>query len=331
MQELRTITELTRRFDISARTLRYYEQIGLIESIRSETSAYRAYDEANIARLGQIILLRKLRIPLKQIVGLLRSDDALFAIEAFERHSREISGEIDALGTLRSILQTLIERLRRVQAVRLREHLSDNGIRALIQAAPDETPKRKEIPTTNKEVRTMDDLNQAEKGLGKLRDVRIVYLPPAAVAASHFIGDEPENAAGDRIFQFARSVDLAKRKPDVRLYGFNHPNPVDETNAHGYEFWITIPEDMDVPEPLVKKQFPGGLYAAHMIRMGDFHEWGWLDEWVRTNGEYVYRGGGSHENMFDSLEEHLNVYTHLQEETDNEYTQLDLLIPVRKA
>jgi len=271
MQDLSIIREITRRFDISARTLRYYEQIGLIESIRSETYAYRAYDEANITRLGQIMLLRKLRIPLKQIIELLGRDDALLAIEAFERHSREISGEIDALSTLRFLLRTLIERLRSVSAIRLREHLGDSDILALITAAPDETTKRKEI-------RTMNDLNQAEKELHKLRDVRIVYLPPATVAASHFIGDEPENVAGERLFRFARSAGLAGRKPDVRLYGFNHPNPVDETNAHGYEFWITIPEDLDVPEPLVKKQFPGGLYAAHMIRMGDFHEWAWLDE-----------------------------------------------------
>ncbi|MCL1964038.1 MAG: effector binding domain-containing protein [Firmicutes bacterium] len=324
MRDLHTITALTRRFGITPRTLRYYEQLGLIESIRPEDYAYRTYDEANMTRLGQIVLLRKLRIPLRQIAELLRSDDTLRAMDTFERHAQELGDEIDALSTLRSILQTLIFRLRQIQTLRLQEHLSDDAIWSLIQTAPDDKSKRKEV-------RTMNDVNQADATLHKLRDVRIVYLPPATVAASHFIGGEPENVAGERIFRFARSVDITRRKPDVRLYGFNHPNPADASNAHGYEFWLTIPEDLTVPEPLQKKWFPGGLYAAHMIRMGDFHEWAWLEEWVRTNGEYAYRGNGSPENMFDSLEEHLNAYTHLQGEMDSDYAQLDLMIPVRKA
>ena len=176
----------------------------------------------------------------------------------------------------------------------------------------------------------MNDLNQADKALGKLTDVRIIYLPPAAVAASHFIGDEPEAVAGGRIMEFARARNIAAIKPDVRMYGFNHPNPVDETNAHGYEFWLTIPDDMDVPPPLIKKRFEGGLYAAHMIRMGDFQEWQWLDDWVKASEEYEYRGSGSQENMCDMLEEHLNLYTHLVEGEDDGFMQLDLLIPVRK-
>ena len=173
-------------------------------------------------------------------------------------------------------------------------------------------------------------LRQADAALPKLRDVRIVYLPPATVAASHFIGDEPENVAEERIQAFAKASNITAVKPDVRLYGFNHPNPVEETNAHGYEFWLTIPDDLDVPEPLQKKQFAGGFYAAHMIRMGDFHEWAWLDEWLRASEEYEYRDNGRPENMFDALEEHLNAYTYLREGGDPGLTQLDLLIPVKK-
>ncbi len=34
--------------NISTRTLRYYEQIGLIESVKKEDYAYRTYDEAAV-------------------------------------------------------------------------------------------------------------------------------------------------------------------------------------------------------------------------------------------------------------------------------------------
>ncbi len=320
-----TITQLSSRFDISPRTLRYYEQLGLIASTRLPDYAYRTYDEHNTARVAQIVLLRKLRIPIKQIAALLKSDDAVQAIEVFEQHAQCISGEIDALDTLRSILRALIERLSSIQTLRFNEHLlTDDTIRALIQSAPEDSSKIKEV-------KTVQELNQAEQQLNKLKDVRIVYLPPATVAASHFIGDCPEDVTGDQIFKFATERRLWEVKPDLRMYGFNHPNPVDETGFHGYEFWLTIPDDMDVPAPLTKKHFPGGLYAAHMIKMGDFHEWVWLDEWVRNNGEYVYRGGGRHENMFDSLEEHLNIYTHYASgESGPPDMQLDLLIPVRR-
>ena len=323
--QLTTIGQLTRRYRVSLRTLRYYEQIGLIESIRTEHYAYRTYDEHNCARLAQIVLLRRLRIPIRQIADLLASDDVVDAVNLFQRTVSEIGAQIDSLEIIRDILAELIERLNRVQGIKLREHLlGDTSIRALIESAALDAQQFKEV-------RTMSDLNKAETILGKLTDVRIVYLPPATVAASHFIGDEPENVASSRIEDFARSVNITDIKPDVRMYGFNHPNPKDDTGAHGYEFWLTIPDDMEVPSPLMKKRFEGGLYAAHMIQMGDFHEWQWLEDWMKASDEYEYRGRGCPENMFDSLEEHLNLYTHLREDKLHpDFTQLDLLIPIRK-
>ncbi len=346
MTQLSTITQLTRLYGVSPRTLRYYESIGLIASVRPDGYAYRTYDERNCARIGQIVLLRKLRIPVRQIAELLQSGDAMHAVDVFQGHVRELGAQIGALETLRGILSALIEQLRHATGVRFADRLlSDDTIRALIESVPGDAPKLRNgflaesadgdrffesAPPTKEDI-TMSELNQAGETLGKLTDVRIVYLPPATVAASHFIGDEPENVAGDRIDAFAKAVGIVSLKPDVRLYGFNHPNPVDETNAHGYEFWLTIPDDLDVPTPLAKKRFEGGLFAAHMIRMGDFQEWAWLDTWVRTNGEYTYRGDGSPENMFGSLEEHLNAYTHFKAGGMNaEFVQLDLLIPVRK-
>ncbi len=320
-----SINKLSRQSGVSTRTLRYYEQIGLLESIREPESGYRTYDRANMIRLSQIVLLRKLRIPIRQIEHLLKSDDALEAIDVFAAHVRGINAEIEALETLRTVVHALVERLSQVEPVKLSEKLlSDEGMQSLIRALPDETTKLKEA-------QAMSNLNQAEQTLSKLRAARIVYLPPSAVAASHFIGDCPEDVTGRQIFDFAQAVDITRIKPDVRMYGFNHPNPVDETNAHGYEFWLTIPDDMEVPAPLQKKRFEGGLYAAHTIKIGDFHEWALLDRWVRESEEYAYRGGGSPENMFDSLEEHLNIYTHIVNKQDSPPDmQLDLLIPVKK-
>ncbi|MBO5440461.1 MAG: MerR family transcriptional regulator, partial [Clostridia bacterium] len=48
------ITELTRDLNISSRTLRYCEQVGLIKSVRPKFEAYRYYDDEAIERLHQI-------------------------------------------------------------------------------------------------------------------------------------------------------------------------------------------------------------------------------------------------------------------------------------
>lgn len=67
MGNLVKIREISGRYNVSARTLRYYEDMGLIASIRSDDYAYRLYDEAAIKRLEQILILRRLNISIKDI------------------------------------------------------------------------------------------------------------------------------------------------------------------------------------------------------------------------------------------------------------------------
>lgn len=89
----------------------------------------------------------------------------------------------------------------------------------------------------------MEKLKKAEAGLSRIGDVRIIYLPPSAVAAAHYVGDEPEIHVNEMLDRFVRETGLHRRKPDLRHYGFNHPNPTDATGFHGYESWVTIPEE----------------------------------------------------------------------------------------
>ncbi|OGO91310.1 MAG: hypothetical protein A2Y17_05020 [Clostridiales bacterium GWF2_38_85] len=43
--ELQTINQVSKEYGVSARMLRYYEKIGLIQSLRKEDYAYRVYDD----------------------------------------------------------------------------------------------------------------------------------------------------------------------------------------------------------------------------------------------------------------------------------------------
>ncbi len=322
-----TIRDLSRGWGLSTRTLRYWEQIGLIASVRGPGYAYRAYDEAAVARIRQIVVLRRLRVPLRAIEAVLRDGTVAALVDALAAQRAELDDRMAALATVRGVVDALISRLRGCPAGDALRLLGEDEVTALVAALPLSNPiAREEKP--------MEDLNRANETLNELTDVRILWLPPATVAASHVVGDEPEYHAGKALDQWVMDTGLADRKPDLRHYGFNHPNPVDETGFHGYEMWVTIPDDMEVPPPFARKQFAGGLYAAHMIQMGNFHEWEWLFQWVMKSPEYEFAGDmQDQEHMMGLMEEHLNYIGHIRQgvaPAEPEGMQLDLLIPVRK-
>ena len=100
MDQMQTISTVSKNLGTSSRMLRYYEQIGLIESQRVEDYAYRVYDEQAIRRLRQIIILRKLRVPVKQIREIFGNRSALGIIEVFEKNIRELDEQMTALSTV---------------------------------------------------------------------------------------------------------------------------------------------------------------------------------------------------------------------------------------
>ena len=169
------------------------------------------------------------------------------------------------------------------------------------------------------------------KYLSKVYDVRVVYLPPSTVAAYQYVGDQPEMHANQMMNKFVREHNLVEIKPDLRHYGFNSPSPAEGVDTYGYEVMVTIPDDIDVPNPIVKKHFEGGLYAAHMIPLGAFDEYHVLNKWLENSETYVSNSGErGPECMFGALEEHLNYLNHVNlPDTQPKEIQLDLLIPIK--
>ena len=323
-----TVSEVSRTYGVSTRMLRHYEKLGLMSSIRKEDYAYRVYRPEDVKRLRQILVLRKLRVSLKEIGEILADSGSAAAVTVLEKNLAEMDGEIRALSTVRDVIREFLDALKQRRMLPAGEIILEDG--RLMVLADSLSSSSALIQEERKTV--MEKMEQFDLPEKAMKDVRIVHLPASDVAAAHVVDDEPEGKAGTMIAEFVRKEKLWERHPGLRLYGFNHPNPVDESGWHGYEFWVTLPEGTEVPAPLEKKHFPGGTYAAHMIQMGDFQEWAWLDEWVRNSDEYDYNGNGSPENMFGCLEEHLNFHNHVieAESGDPQPTQLDLLIPVKR-
>ncbi len=322
-----TVSEVSKSFDVSARMLRYYEKMGLISSSRREDYAYRVYDDNAVRRLQLIIVLRKLRVPLKDIAVILDDDGQECTLDILRRNIGELDRELSAINSIRRILGIFTERLD--DNIRRNVRLDLLEDRDLIRIANTLSLSERNL----KEEQPMEELKKATEASATDFNVRLIMLPPFTVAAFHYIGENPEENVGKTADEFIRQSRLYEKKPDSRMFGFNHPNPSENSENYGYEVWLTIPEDMELPENCVRKHFDGGLYAAHTIDFPNFQEWGQLAEWAHVNG--VYRENYSElgeEIMGGCLEEHINwVYSSNAGWPENGIDgKIDLLMPIKK-
>ncbi|MGI9093448.1 MAG: MerR family transcriptional regulator [Mycobacteriales bacterium] len=61
------VGELARASGLSIRTVRYYDQIGLLTPSRRSPAGHRLYDASDVRRLDRICLLRRAGLPLAEI------------------------------------------------------------------------------------------------------------------------------------------------------------------------------------------------------------------------------------------------------------------------
>ena len=89
--------------------------------------------------------------------------------------------------------------------------------------------------------------------------------------------------------------------------------------------WVTIPNDFNVPAPLVKKQFGGGLYASISTTMSEIGErWRLLYEWCNNSDKYEA------DLSYQWLEEcTMDFEAFISEHISDREKQLDLLEPIK--
>lgn len=68
------IKELAELSSVSTRTLRYYDQIGLLKPLCKEENGYRLYGPEQVDRLQDILFYRQLELPLEEIKQILDAD-----------------------------------------------------------------------------------------------------------------------------------------------------------------------------------------------------------------------------------------------------------------
>ena len=95
-----TIGEISERTGVSIRTLRHYDETGVLKPAAVTDAGYRMYDDSSIERLQMILLFRELEFSLKEIAQILESPD-------FDRN-RVLERQIEMLEQKKTHLENVL-------------------------------------------------------------------------------------------------------------------------------------------------------------------------------------------------------------------------------
>jgi DNA-binding transcriptional MerR regulator/uncharacterized glyoxalase superfamily protein PhnB len=106
------IGQLAELTGVTVRTLRHYDQTGLLRPAGQTTGGHRLYDQDNVLRLYRILALRRLRFSLAEIRSLL-DDPRWDLVSMVARHAEETDRGLSAATRLSAQLRTLSGQLAR--------------------------------------------------------------------------------------------------------------------------------------------------------------------------------------------------------------------------
>lgn len=102
-----TIDTLAKLANVTTRTLRYYDSIGLLKAKRDKQSNYRYYETEEVDRLQKILFLKELDIPLKNIADYLATSKEQ-EVAILEQHLMQVEQEQMRLDQLKKNIQKTI-------------------------------------------------------------------------------------------------------------------------------------------------------------------------------------------------------------------------------
>ncbi len=103
-----SIQELSRLSGVTTRTLRWYDEIGLLKPCRVAKSGYRYYGAAEVDRLRDILYYRALGVDLKRIKACLDAP-SFNRLQALHEHLSALRSEQERLERLISSVQNAID------------------------------------------------------------------------------------------------------------------------------------------------------------------------------------------------------------------------------
>ena len=313
MDELIKIRDMSSKYNISARTLRYYEDMGLITSTRSNDYAYRLYDEIAVKRLEQILILRKLNISIKDIQSIFNTSGSEAVLEVLGKKVNDIDGEVALLHELKEIV---LEFIRQIEQADFR---NDSDVNKLYQKAKEIEGQLTNVSYSGNPSNRNRLFEVAEK-MKKAPEVRIIQINPFRAFSSGL--DTIDNVMGT----FQQWQEEHNHLVKKLIYGAPDFLWFEEDMSAE---WIWAVEDWvneaDV-EPYEIIEFTGGLYAAAMSVNGDDDINGRVYEgiknWIETS------------NFLIDERPSRRTLCHMVNPTDEikaalGYHQLDIYVPIK--
>ena len=113
------IRDVARATGLTSRTLRHYEQIGLLHPSRVASNGYRFYGETELSRLYKILSLRALELPLATIQIALDDDESLE--ETIQSHLSLLEERRDRTIQQIAVVQQTLHAVRKGQDMTINE------------------------------------------------------------------------------------------------------------------------------------------------------------------------------------------------------------------
>ena len=256
MNELIKIRDVSVKYDISARTLRYYEDMGLLTSTRSDDYAYRLYDEAAVQRLEQILILRKLNISIKDIGRIFNTYGSEVVLEVLGKKVDAIDEEVSLLHELREIV---LEFIRQIENS---DFGKESDVKLLYEKAKEIETQLANVDYEGNPSAVNRLLEITEKLDNKVPDIMIIRIPKFRAVTSGLASiDEVFGLFGQwqeahqHFFQgvIFDSFDFLTGIDGKFEWVFGVKDEVTEADTHPYKII----------------EYPGGLYAVAVSVDGD--------------------------------------------------------------
>ena len=269
MNGLIKIKDVSSKYAVTARTLRYYEDIGLLTSQRIENYSHRMYDERAITRLKQILILRKLNITVKDIKRIFAAADSEVVLEVLGKKAEDIDEEVALLHELKVIVLDFIKQIKQS------DFHNEEEIKMLYDKAKEiETQLTAQTQTEPGGISNdaSNDASNAERLLEvteKLEDKRITLPIPVSaykqrVGAMRFIGKK--YASGGEAWEAWTDEDGERIKNGLGINLNKTEGLRDDGDAliglmshrNGFEYWLGYftPFGTPVPEGYEYEDFP---------------------------------------------------------------------------
>lgn len=107
MKEFYTVGEISKIYDVSTDTLRYYDKIGLLKPWHTGTNGYRYYSKAQFETISTIMLLRSMGTPITDLVKAINSSSPAGITEALDNYVLQVDEKIRCLKLLKDEAVTL--------------------------------------------------------------------------------------------------------------------------------------------------------------------------------------------------------------------------------